>query len=175
MVIEFTELIAGKLGKAMANIFFDSIGPDFKREIETIINNIITTITEERIGLNCRKKLFIVYGDNVLNNDIFCDHLYNLLLHDYDDDLISNTGLLKCHFHGRPSRIRCIAYLIALVVGAVLKQLKSGTYAEALALVAQTNDGNSTFDSVTCSALSVYIKVRTFVLWVMADEARRIA
>jgi hypothetical protein len=120
-VIEFTELIAGKLGKAMANIFFNSISPNFKRETETIINNIITTITEERIGLNYREKLFIVYGDNILNNDIFCDYLYNLLLYDYDDDPILNTGLLKCHFHGRPSRIRCIAYLIALVVGIVLK------------------------------------------------------
>jgi hypothetical protein len=121
MVIEFAELIAGKSGKAIANIFFDSIGPDLKRETETIINNIITTIIEERIGLNCREKLFIIYRDNTLNNDIFYDHLYNLLLHDYDDDLILNTGLLKCHFYGRPSRIRCIAYLIALVVGVVLK------------------------------------------------------
>jgi hypothetical protein len=121
MVIEFTELIAGKSGKAMANIFFDSISPDFKRETEIIINNIITTITEERIGLNYREKLFIVYGDNILNNDTFCDYLYNLLLHDYDDDPILNTGLPKCHFYGRPSRIQCIAYLIALVVGVVLK------------------------------------------------------
>jgi hypothetical protein len=105
MVIEFAELIAGKSGKAMADIFFDSIGPDFKREIETIINNIITTIMEERIGLDCREKLFVVCEDNVSNNDTFCDYLYNLLLHDYDDDPISNTGLPKCHFHGRPSRI----------------------------------------------------------------------
>ena len=121
MVIEFTELIAEKLGKAIANIFFDSISPDFKRETETIINNIITTIIKERIGLNYRKKLFTVYEDNILNNDTFCDHLHNLLLHDYDDDPTLNTGLPKCYFHGRPSRIRCIAYLIALVVGVVLK------------------------------------------------------
>jgi hypothetical protein len=135
-VIKFIELIAGKSRKAMANIFFDSISPNFKRETETIINNIITTITEERIGLNCRKKLFTVYEDNILNNDTFCDHLYNLLLHDYDDDPTLNIGLLKCHFHGRPSRIQCITYLIALVVSIVLKQLKSGIYTEALALVA---------------------------------------
>ena len=174
IVIKFVELIAGKLGKAIANIFFDSISSDFKREIETIINNIIITIIEERIGLDYREKLFIIYRDNTSNNNIFCDYLYNLLLYDYDDDPILNTGLPKCHFYGRPSRIRCIAYLIALVVSVVLKQLKSGTYAEALALVAQINDGDGTFDSVTCSALSVYIKVRTFVLQVIADEAQRI-
>jgi len=104
-VIEFTELIAGKLGKAMTNIFFNSISPNFKREIETIINNIITTIIKERISLNCHKKLFIVYKDNALNNNIFYNHLYNLLLHDYNDDLILNTGLLKCYFYGCPSRI----------------------------------------------------------------------
>jgi hypothetical protein len=120
-VIEFIELIIEKLRKAMADIFFDSIGPDFKRETETIINNIITTVTEERIGLDYREKLFIVYGDNTLKNDTFCDHFYNLLLHDYDDDLILNTGLLKCHFYSRPSRIRCIAHLIALIISIVLK------------------------------------------------------
>jgi hypothetical protein len=105
MVIKFIELIVGKLGKAIANIFFNSISPNFKREIETIINNIITTIIEERIGLNCYKKLFIICGDNILNNDIFCDYLYNLLLYNYNDDPILNTGLPKCHFHGRLSRI----------------------------------------------------------------------
>jgi hypothetical protein len=122
-VIKFIELIVGKSEKAIANIFFNSIGPDFKRETETIINNIITTITEERIGLDYYKKLFTVYRDNTSNNDTFCDHLHNLLLHDYDydNDLTSNTGLPKCHFHSRSSRIRCITYLIALVVGAVLK------------------------------------------------------
>jgi hypothetical protein len=121
MVIEFVELIAGKSGKAMADIFFDSISPNFKRETETIINNIITTITKERIGLDCHEKLFIVYGDNALNNDIFYNYLYNLLLHNYNNDPTLNTGLPKCHFYGRPSRIRCIAYLIALIVGVVLK------------------------------------------------------
>ena len=69
---------------------------------------------------------------------MFCDHLYNLLLHDYDDDPMSNIGLLKCHFYGRPSRIRCIAYIIAFVIGAVLKQLKTSKYADAVNLVAET-------------------------------------
>jgi hypothetical protein len=120
-VIEFAELIAEKSRKAMANIFFDSIGPNFKREIEMIINNIIITITKERIGLNCREKLFTVYRDNTSNNNTFCNHLYNLLLYNYDNDPILNTGLLKCHFYGRPSRILYIDYLIAFVVNIILK------------------------------------------------------
>ena len=105
IVIEFIKLIAGKLRKAIINIFFNSISLDFKREIETIINNIITTIIKERIGLNCREKLFIVYRDNILNNNIFYNHLYNLLLHDYNNNPILNTGLLKYHFYSRLFRI----------------------------------------------------------------------
>ena len=114
-MIEFAELIAGKSGKAIADILYDSIGPDFKKETEIIEGDTIKTVTEERIGLKCAQKLFTVYGDNAPVNDTFCDHLYNLLLHDYDDDPMSNIGLLKCHFHGRPSRIRCITHIIALL------------------------------------------------------------
>jgi hypothetical protein len=91
-VIEFIELIIKKSGKAITNIFFDSTGLDPKRETETIINNIITTVIEERIGRNYREKLFIIYRDNTSNNDTFYDHFYNLLLHDYDNDLTSNTS-----------------------------------------------------------------------------------
>ena len=104
-MIEFTELIAEKSRKAITDIFFNSIGIDFKREIETIINNIITTIIDERIGLDYYEKLFIVYRDNTSNNDIFYNHFYNLLLYDYGDDLTLNTGLPKCHFYSRLSRI----------------------------------------------------------------------
>ena len=120
----------------MANIFFDSIGPDFKRKTETIQDNIITIIIKERIGLNYAKKLFTVYRDNIGNNNIFCDYLYTLLLYNYDDDSLLNIGLPKYRFHGRPSRIQYIAHLITLVVSAVLTQLKSGIYIEAVELVA---------------------------------------
>jgi hypothetical protein len=32
MVVEFAEMTGGKSGKAMANLFWETIGPDFKRE-----------------------------------------------------------------------------------------------------------------------------------------------
>jgi ribonucleotide reductase beta subunit family protein with ferritin-like domain len=105
IVIKFAKLIVGKLRKAIANIFFNSISPNFKREIETIINNIIMTIIKEKIGLNYYKKLFAICGDNVLNNNTFCNYLYNLLLHNYNNDPILNTGLPKCYFYSRLSRI----------------------------------------------------------------------
>jgi hypothetical protein len=159
MVIEFAELIAGKSGKAMADILYDSIGPDFKKETEIIEGDMIKTITEERIGLKCAEKLFAVCGDNTPANDTFADHLLNLLQHDYDDDPSSTSGLPKCRFHGRSSRIRCIAHIIALVVGAVLKELKSGTHADAVDLVATTYDQGGVFDPNICLALSVYQRV----------------
>jgi hypothetical protein len=52
-VIEFTELITGKSGKAMADILYNSISPDFKKEIEIIEGDTIKTVTKERIGLKC--------------------------------------------------------------------------------------------------------------------------
>jgi hypothetical protein len=155
-VIEFAELIIRKSGKAMADILYDSISPDFKKETEIIEGDTIKTVTKERIGLKYAQKLFIVYGDNAPVNDTFCDHLYNLLLHDYDDDPMSNTGLLKCYFYGRPSRIRCIAYIIALVVGTVLKQLKTGKHTDAVNLIVETYDRGGVFDANICSALSIY-------------------
>lgn len=155
-MIEFAELIIRKSGKAMADILYDSIGPDFKKETEIIEGDTIKTVTEERIGLKCAQKLFTVCGDNAPVNDTFCDHLYNLLLHDYDDDPMSNTGLLKCYFYGRPSRIRCIAYIIALVVGTVLKQLKTGKHTDAVNLIVETYDRGGVFDANICSALSIY-------------------
>jgi hypothetical protein len=79
------------------------------------------TIIEERIGLNYYKKLFIVCRDNALNNNTFCNHLYNLLLYNYNNNPILNIGLLKCHFYSRLSKIQYIAYLIAFVVSIVLK------------------------------------------------------
>ena len=79
MVIKFAELIAGKLRQAMADIFFDFISPNFKKETEIIKDNIIKIVTKERIGLNYTKKLFIIYGDNILNNNIFYNYLLTLL------------------------------------------------------------------------------------------------
>jgi hypothetical protein len=111
-----------------------------------------------------------VCGDNATPNNTFCDHLYQQLLRDYDDNPTSNSGLPRCRFHGRRSRICCIAHIIALVVGAVLK---SGTHAEAAELVAQANANGGVFDLSDCFALSAYEKIRAFVLWIQGSDDRR--
>ena len=156
MVVEFAEMLRGKSGKAMADIFQETIGPNFKRETKTVQDDIIKTITKERVSLKCAEKLFAVYGDNALNNNTFCDHLLKHLHHNYDDSPTSTTGLPKCRFHGHMSRIWYIAHIIALVVNAVLNELKAKTYAKAAELVAITNNQGGTFDKATCLLLSVY-------------------
>jgi hypothetical protein len=79
-VIEFAELPFGKPGKAMADVMWETIGPDYEKVTETVEDNIITTTTEQRVGLNRAQKLFAVCGDNATNNNTFCDHLHTRLL-----------------------------------------------------------------------------------------------
>jgi hypothetical protein len=80
-----------------------------------------TTTTEKHVGRNVVHKLFAVCGDNASPNDTFYDHLLQRL-HDngFDDDPSCSKGLDRCRFRGRASRVRCIAHIIALVVGAIL-------------------------------------------------------
>ena len=57
---------------------------------------------------------------------------------------------------------------------AVLDKLKSRSQKEAAELVAEANDSpDDAFNYETCSALSVYIKVRAFVLWIQGSDERR--
>jgi hypothetical protein len=132
--------------------------------IEQVQDDVITLTIEERIGLDYAYKLFAVCGDNALNNDTFCDHLYKRLLQTYDNNPLSNSGLPHCRFYGRSSRICCITHIIALVVGTILRELKSSTYKEAVELVTQVNAIGGTFSTKDCSTLSVYQKIYTFVL-----------
>jgi hypothetical protein len=73
-------MLGGKLGEAMAELIWETIGPNYKKVTKKIEGNIVTIITEERIGLNCTEKLFAVCGDNASPNDTFCDHLHQRLL-----------------------------------------------------------------------------------------------
>jgi len=171
VVIEFAEMTEGKSGEAMANILWETLGPDYKTSVETISENIITTVTEERQGLNCAQKLFAVCGDNASNNDTFCDHFHSLLLGTFENDPSSDSDVERCRFRGRSSRIRCIAHIISLIVDAIFATLRSGSYAQAKELV--DNTGSGSFAQETCASLSIYMKIRTFVLWIQRSDDRR--
>ena len=157
----------------MAELIWETIGPNYKKVTEKVEGNIVTITTEERIGLNCAEKLFAVCGDNALPNNTFCNHLHQRLLQDFDDNWTPNSNLPRCRFHGRLSQIRCIAYIIALVVNDVLNELKSGTQKEAAELVKHVNNNKGAFTGLGCSSLSVYQKVCTFVLWIQGSDERR--
>jgi hypothetical protein len=166
-------MTGGKSGEAMAELLMETLGPDYNKVTENIKGGTIVTTTEERVGLNCAQKLFAVCGDNATPNDTFCDHLHKRLLRNFDDNPTSSSDLPRCRFRGRSSRIRCVAHIIALVVQAVLKQLKSGTYDEAVKLVNRVHDNGGDFSNLGCDSLSVWQKVRSFVLWIMGSDERR--
>jgi hypothetical protein len=46
-VVEFAEMKAGKSGAAMADILWETFGPDYKKTIESVSDGVITTIVEE--------------------------------------------------------------------------------------------------------------------------------
>jgi hypothetical protein len=60
-------------------------------------------------------------------------------------------------------------------VKAVLTELKSGTYKEAAELVDKVNNNRGSFTGLGCSSLSVYQKIRAFVLWLQGSDERRLA
>jgi hypothetical protein len=60
-----------------------------------------------------------------------------------------------------------------LVVGAVLKKLKSGDHDGAVQLLAKAEACDGHFNASECSSLSVYQKVRAFVLWIQGSDERR--
>jgi hypothetical protein len=171
MVIEFAEMKGPKSGETMADILWNTLGPDYKKETEVIIDSTITTTTEERVGLDIAHKLFAVCGDNAGNNNTFCDHFHQRLLSKFENEPAPDSDSVRCRFRGRESRIRCIAHIISLIVDAIFAKLKAGDYAQAAALIEKT--GNKAFTQGDCSSLSIYMKIRTFVLWIMKSDDRR--
>jgi hypothetical protein len=66
-----------------------------------------------------------------------------------------------------------MAYIIALVAGAIYTTLGAGTYADAAAQLQYAEEHGGVF-SAECNEWSVYLKVRTFVLYIQgSDECRR--
>jgi hypothetical protein len=145
----------GKSGEAIAELLMETLGPDYNKVTENIKGGTIVTTTEERVSLNCAQKLFAVCGDNATPNNTFCDHPHKRLLQNFDDNPTSFSDLPRCRFRGRSSCIRCVAYIITLIVQTVLKQLKSGTYDKAVKLVNRVHDNGGNFSNLRCDSLSV--------------------
>jgi hypothetical protein len=54
-----------------------------------------------------------------------------------------------------------------------LAKLKSGSYKEAVELVGWANENGGAFELEDYTTLSVYQKVRAFVLWIQGSDKRR--
>lgn len=65
-----------------------------------------------------------------------------------------------------------MVHIIALICSTVLNNKKSSTYAEAAALVQEAADNHGIFND-NCNFLSVFQKIRTFVLFIMGSDERR--
>ncbi len=77
-----------------------------------------------------KPKLFAITGDNAGNNGTLGNALYNTLKLKFDDK-VSPIGKPIMRFHGRPSWVRCLAHIVALVCDDVLMDLNAGTAREA--------------------------------------------
>jgi hypothetical protein len=59
-----------------------------------------------------------------------------------------------------------------LIVDVVFKKLKAGSYKEAKELVLQVLASRVGFELESARILSVYIKIRTFVIWIQSSNER---
>lgn len=175
MVIEFIKIQGSRSGKLMAEIFIRTIGPDYEIVKEKVRDGKKTITTTKHISLDCRAKLFAMCGDNTGPNGTFAEYSYIILLEDHDDSLTPAAGLPRCRFHGRDSQIRCAAHIIALIAGAIYKELRGGEFREAAQFLERVHDAGGVFNPQECLALSVYEKIRAIVLWITETEERRLA
>jgi hypothetical protein len=172
MNVEYAEAVYGKSGQGMAEVLYTSFAQDINEVeyIETLKGRMEQITTH--VGLNIAHKVIAVCGDNAPNNDTFCDHFHAKLKVKYDDNPQLLLGLPRCLFRGRQSRIRCLAHILALIAESVFKHLKSGTTKDAQTIINSVLEGNGQFPT-ECASLSVWMKIRTMVLWIMGSDERR--
>lgn len=168
MHTEYAEAVKGKSGFGMAEVLFASFGGDYscvERIDSPIPSNPARQVsrTTSYIGLNMRHKVLAVCGDNAANNDTFCDHFHQML---QEDDTHTNY-----RFKGRESRIRCLAHILALVSKAVYVYLKAESREDAEQVVNRAVENGGQFSDL-CTSLSIYMKIRALVLWIMKGGDR---
>jgi len=90
---------------------------------------------------NLLPKLISITADNASNNDTLYRHLHNSIARKYDDyleEFPSRDSTMR--FKGKGSQIRCFAYILNLVVKAILADLGSSTYKDAIAFLDRASE-----------------------------------
>ncbi len=106
-MIEFLELHGSYIGESLA------------KHVQALLKE-----------LDIEQKLFVITGDNARNNSTLSESLFNSLRKKYDDR-VTLLGRPLMRFYERPSWIRCLAYINALLCDSVLKDLNSSSIKEA--------------------------------------------
>jgi hypothetical protein len=122
--------------------------------------------------LAIKEKLFAVTGDNAGNNGTLCETLYKSLKRTYDDK--ASIVRPRMRFHGRSSWVRCLAHINGLIVSDVMKDLKTGTAAEAKRLLDALDEihKSSTYTIPFDASRSGPAKIRLINLWALRSAPR---
>ena len=123
--------------------------------------------------LSIRDKLFAIIGDNAGNNSTLCQSLYTSLKRQYDDKF-SLIGKPQMRFYGRPSWIRCLAHVIALIADDVLNDLKARSTKEAKKALDSwdTEAKGAQYNVPDDGGRSAIAKVRLLNLWILRGVQR---
>lgn len=110
-------------------------------------------------------KILTLTGDNALNNDTAVCYLHKKLAYIYDDYLEENPIRgQSMRFQGEASKINCLAHVDNLIVKAILKELGSSTYKDAVAFLDRVQDRG--WKEITLPmALGDIAVLRIVVLW----------
>lgn len=113
-------------------------------------------------------KLLSITADNASNNDTLYRYLYNLIACKYDDHLEEfplREGIMR--FKGEALQIRYFGHILNLVVKAILHDLGSSTYKDAVAFLDRASEyiSKKTWKKITIpSAIGVIAKLCIIVL-----------
>ena len=82
--------------------------------------------------LQLEDKLLTITADNASNNKILASELYFSLAEKYTSDSFDPLYSGRLRFLGIDSYIRCLAYVLNLIVSDILLVIKSGDYRSAV-------------------------------------------
>jgi hypothetical protein len=94
--------------------------------------NLVTIVNTTLIKYSIRQKLLLITADNASNNNTLCRHLLQMLSKHFDDYLAEfpiRSGTMR--FKGKDSQVRCLVYILNLIVKVILESLGSSTYKDA--------------------------------------------
>jgi hypothetical protein len=127
--------------------------------------NLVYYVYKRYKKLGILYKILTITRDNMSNNDTAACHLYKKLSYIYNDYLEDNPIRGKSmRFQGKASKIDCLAYIDNLIVKAILKELGSSIYKDAVAYLDRVKEYG--WNEITMPLASGDIAIlRIMVLW----------